>query len=137
MTTVNLQFIDALLGPLVGSADDDAQRDRYRNVNADNEYHVKAVIAETIKPRLDNRPWRYRTAARNALAYALLQPDFDFATVYANNRIAFPPPLTARLFFVWLWEILFLEEPLRLDPEYRQAPITRDFNEPLQWGRHR
>jgi|GEM_PF-1583387 len=136
MKTINLQFIDAALGPLVGSAGDRAQLEHYQNLNPDNEYHVKAVIAETLKPRFDNRPERYRKAVRNALAYALLQDDFDFTTIFINNRIAFAPPATSRNFFFWMWQILFLEQPIRLDYTLRDATVIRDFNEPLQWGRN-
>jgi len=137
MKTINLQFIDAVLGPLVGSANDPAQLERYRNFNPDNEFHVKAVIAETLKPRFDNRPDRYKKAVKHALAYALLLDDFDFTSIFINSRIAFQPPAVIRNFFLWTWQILFLEQPVRLDYGLRDATITRDFNEPLQWGRNR
>lgn len=136
MRTINLQFIDAMLGPLVGGANDKTQVEQYRNFNANNEYLVKAVIAETLKPRFDSRPTRYKKGVKNALAYALLLDEFDFNGVFRNNHIAFNPPADPRKFFLWTWEILFLEEPIRFDAGLRNAPVVRDLNEPLHWGRH-
>ena len=54
MKTINLQFIDSALGPLVGGADDDEQIEQYRNFDSENEYLIKDVIEKKVKVSFNN-----------------------------------------------------------------------------------
>jgi hypothetical protein len=132
MNKINLQFLDDVLGPLIGGADDDEQIERYRNFDSKNEYLVKDIIAKTIKPRFDQRSDLYKNAVKKALAYSLLTDSVDFERVYDSNLIAFNAPSNPRDFFFWIWEVLFFEEPVALEENVASYEIVRDWREPIQ-----
>lgn len=134
MSKINLQFVHSILGPLIGTADDDSEIEKYRGLDSNDEYLVKDVIKRTIKGKFDEKPERYKKAAKDALAYALLTPDFDFEDVFDSNLIAFLPPTESRDFFLWIWEVLFPEEVVTLHADINSYETVWDLKEPIIFG---
>lgn len=45
--------------------------------------------------------------ARKALSYYLTTNGVDFGRIFDSNLLPFTSPSDPRIFFVWLWEIMF------------------------------
>jgi hypothetical protein len=115
MRQVNIHFVRALLDPLVGGADDDAEVARYRPLDPDKESGVRDVIRTRLKPYFDRFDVDSKEMARRSLQYFLSNPHTDFARVYDSNLLPIAAPSDPRKFFVWLWQELFGDEPFGVE----------------------
>lgn len=115
MNKVNMLFLDDVLSPLTGGADDDEQIDLYNGLDVNNESLIKGIILKTIKPEFSNKSLSYQIEVRKALAFALLSTNINFDRIFNRNLIAFEHPTESRDFFVWIWEILFDKQRINLE----------------------
>jgi hypothetical protein len=71
MKKVNRYFLDDLLNPLVGGADDDDMENLYRCVDIDSEAQIKKIIKEILLTHFEIKPNAYKEIAKNTLSYYL------------------------------------------------------------------
>lgn len=135
MNKINLQFLHSILGPLTGTGDDDEAIEKYRGFDSDDEYLVKDVIKKTIKEKFDGMSDGYKKAVKDALAYSLLSPKFDFEDVFDSNLIAFHSPTEPKDFFLWIWEVLFPERAIVLSEDFDSYKTVWDLNDPTLFGK--
>lgn len=107
MKTVNPNFLSDLLAPLCGSADNDEECTFYSTIDPNNEEEIKMIIKEKLRPYYFEKSIRYRSLAKFSLSYYLTTNLFDFGNIFDTYLIAFEPPNSPKLFFIWLWEVLF------------------------------
>jgi hypothetical protein len=110
MKTVNPHFLDVLLRPLIGLADDDEATAHFSTLDPDSAEQVRHVIRTTLAPAYVSLPEEMREPCKTALAYYLSRPDTDFERIFDACLPPFSAPQTPRDFFVWLWRELFGEE---------------------------
>lgn len=110
MQTVNWYIINDLLNPLGGSGDLDEKIYQYQNVNKNNKVEIKKIITDEIKPYYEESSEAYKISAKRSLSYFLTTNRLNFGRLYDSCLIAFDHPDDARLFFLWIWEILFPNE---------------------------
>lgn len=132
---INLEFLDSVIGPLVGSADVDEMIEKYTDLDSDNEFLVKEIITKYLVEDFESRSASYKASVRNALAYALLKSDFDFEDIFDSNLIAFRCPSNPRNFYKWIWEVIFPSEIVTLSGQMSDYQIVRDLNDPIFFGR--
>lgn len=121
-TTVNPSFARALLGPLVGLADDDEAFAHYRYLDPNDEAQVREVIRRELVPYYRRWDPSSKQTAKVALSWALsLRRDW-LERAYYSALPPFDAPDEPALFFEWLWSELFGDEDFRLaDPEAYQV----------------
>lgn len=107
MKQFSLQYIDLLLEPLVGLADDDNEVAKYSNINSHSSEEFKQIINQILKPHYELLDQPSKEMAQGSLRYFLGRPDTDFERIYYSNLMPLDAPHPARMFFVWLWEVLF------------------------------
>lgn len=107
MNKVNQAFLHDILIPLAGLADDDEQAEKYSSIDPNDEDSVKSIINATIIPYIQNQSKMYKDCVKDALSYFLTQDKVDFEGIFDSNLLPFPAPTKAKLFFVWIWELLF------------------------------
>lgn len=115
MRQVNIHFVTALLDPLVGGADDDAEVARYRRLDPDNEKDVRDVIRNRLKPHFERFDEASKEMATRSLQYFLSKGHTDLARLYDSCLLPIAAPSDPRRFFVWLWEELFGNLPFRVE----------------------
>jgi hypothetical protein len=108
MKHVNPNFFSNMLGPLVGMADGDD--DEYQNLNPNSEEEVKKIIIDVLKPNFEEFSQEKKEKCKRTLSYYLTTSKIDFDGIFASNLLPFEPPTEPRLFFIWLWEVLFEDE---------------------------
>jgi len=107
MITVNPIYIDYVLDPLVGGADNDEAMDKYGHYNSDDENDVKLLAKEVLLPRFLKQPTRLQTAIKNSLAYYLVYPKQNFEAIFNSMLTSIETPTNSRIFFQWIWEVFF------------------------------
>jgi hypothetical protein len=128
MQTVNQYMVGDLLNPLGGSADIDEKIYQYQNVDSNDEEQIKKIILENIKPHFENQSELYKSSAKRSLSYFLTTNRIDFGYIYDNCLIAFDHPKDSRLFFLWVWEVLFPFEDYNIEDVKKYSEIE-DINE--------
>jgi len=108
-------LIDALLSPLCGLADDDDSIIQYDALDINSESDVKQVLMNVLLPHYQQMELEKQTASKCALAYALLSPQFPFRRTFDSCLIPFDHPEDPKLFFIWLWDVLFSPDRPALD----------------------
>lgn len=107
MKTVNIRVVEDLLSPLTGWADIDNLPADLVNIDPGNEIVVKAIIDRYFLPYFKSQSDKYKTVAEDSLSYFLSKHDTNFDKVFYGVLLPFVAPADTRLFFVWLWQILF------------------------------
>ncbi len=129
MNFVNRYFIDDVLSPLSGLADSDEDVKQYKHFQSDNENQVKALFHEKIKPAFDYKNDNIKIKTKNALAFYLVSDKVNFASIFHSNLLPFQSPKNPKLFFVWLWEVLFDFENYNLI-DIKSFSENNDIDEP-------
>jgi hypothetical protein len=127
---VNRNFIDSILSPLIGSGDIDEEMDSYKNINPNSETEVKNIISNTIKPEFEKNSTDFKKIARETLAFYLTTEKIDFGRLYNSLLIAFDHPDNPKVFFIWVWQILFNNEQYQLDnwEDFKEVNDPREPN---------
>lgn len=107
MKKVYIRLIDALLEPLCGLADDDDSVMKYYALDSNSEADMKHILAKTLLLHYQQMTPAKQDASKCALSYALSVNQFPFSRVFNSCLIPFDHPVDPRLFFVWLWDVLF------------------------------
>lgn len=128
MQTVNWYIINDLLNPLGGTADIDEKICQYKNIDKNNEEEVKEIIAAEIKPYYNESSEAYKISAKRSLSYFLTTNRINFGQLYDSCLIAFDHPDDSRLFFLWIWEILFPREHYHMH-DIQNITEIEDINE--------
>lgn len=129
MQTVNWALLNDILNPIGGTADMDGMHHKYEKINSNDQVAVKKVILEEIEPYYDLASDVYKNSLKSSLSYFLTTNRIDFGRLYDSCLIAFEHPTDAKLFFIWIWEVLFPSEDYHLlNPEVYLE--IEDFNEP-------
>lgn len=110
MKTVNSSLFIELLEPLVGMADVDEQVEFYRAVNPDSKEEMKKIILDILKPHFDALHQAKKERCKLTLSYYLTTSKIDFGKIFDSYLLPFDSPSPAKVFFVWLWEVLFENE---------------------------
>jgi hypothetical protein len=126
-------MIRDILAPLGGTGDDDLDMMRYKNIDSENEYDIKEIIRERIKPYFEERPENYRSSLRKSLSFFLTTNKIDYKYVFDSCLIAFDHPSEPRKFFLWIWEVLFPDQDYRVSDIYNYM-IVDDSSEPNQYS---
>ncbi|MGH2767380.1 MAG: hypothetical protein ACRDIF_00250, partial [Actinomycetota bacterium] len=115
MRTVNSFFVDRLLGPLWGLADDDEAVAAYRAFDPNNEAKVRELIRSELKPYFVRWNPGAQQIARDSLRYWLSFRPHELEGIFDSMLPPFPSPDPPELLFVLLWEELFGPEDYHLD----------------------
>lgn len=110
MNSVNRYFLDDVLGPLTGLADSPEDVHLYSNINSDDELEIKRLFTKIIKPDFNSKIDKVKIEIKKALSFYLTTNKVDFKKVFNSNLLPISQPSNTRLFFVWLWEVLFVNE---------------------------
>ena len=130
--TVNYYFLIQLIGPLTGLADAPELFKEYEGMTPDSEEDVKQMIVEVLQPHFDLLSQVIKDKGKLALSYYLTTSKIDFEYIFASELLPFYPPSPPKLFFVWLWEVLFEgEDYMMKNPEQF---IERNSQAEVLWG---
>ena len=129
MKQVNPWFLDDLMSPISGLADDDDAVMYYRQMNVDSEEKFRAIIREKFVVYYYALDEQKQEKAKLALSFYLSKPEFNFESVFDACLPPFDPPKDARDFFVWLWEELFPGENYVIS-DLKSYKIVPDIYEP-------
>lgn len=134
MKIVNPYFLDELLSPLTGLADDDGAVEHYRHIELNSEDQYKSVIKDTLIEPFNNLDEERKQKSKLALSYYLTKQKCNFERVFNSCLPPFHPPEDARDFFIWLWESLFPGESYIVsDSEtYKVVPNIYEPNRPTR-----
>lgn len=132
METVNWYMLNDILNPIGGTADIDEDIFRYRNVNGNVEDVVKGIITKEIKPYYGDAPNSYKESLKRSLAYFLTTERIDFGRLYDSCLIAFDHPENPKLFFRWIWDVLFPGENYHIEKIEMYVEVE-DINEPRNY----
>jgi hypothetical protein len=127
--TVNSEWLDALLDPLAGGADDDAEVLHFQSFDPNDEAAVRAVIRERLVPYF--RRMNAESVERIELTYRyyLQKPNYPWEHILPGLLIPFEAPRNPRDFFVWLLDECFPNHDWTLsDPDSYEE--VRDIDEP-------
>ncbi|OCX50843.1 hypothetical protein BEL04_19135 [Mucilaginibacter sp. PPCGB 2223] len=108
MKVINLSYLYYLTAPLVGGADDDEMVKHYWDIDHNDENTIKEVIKSVVKPFFEtNYSLLFRETVKETLAYHLSANKIDFAGLFNGQLHPFDHPTNPKLFYVWIWEVLF------------------------------
>lgn len=114
MNQVSIQYIEELLSPLIGEADNDNFFNKYVDYSYDLDGNdvkiVKEILLSEISPYWNTKDDCSKNRMKKSLSYYLTTNKVNFGRLYDSNLLPFNHPDNPRDFFVWLWEILFPEE---------------------------
>lgn len=130
MKQVNKHFLNYIITPLIGSADDDEMVDQYSDLDPNNESAVKAVLDQTVKADFFSRSENFIAQSKLALSYYLTTDKIDFGLFFNSLLIAFDHPDNPKDFFVWVWQVLFGEEKYVLK-DWKEYTKYDNWEEPL------
>lgn len=128
---VNEIFIDYIMGPLAGSAQNEEQCRQYGDIDVNDEAAVKAAIHDAIKAKFDLQPVEFKILAKTSLAYYLTTDKVSFEKIFDSLSMAFQRPKNAKSFFIWVWEVLFGSERYELK-NWKYYEVVDDMEEPLK-----
>ena len=127
--SVNSLWIDSLLDPLIGGADDDDEVLHFRSLDPNDEAAVRAVIRERLVPYFRRMNAESVERIERAYRYYLHQPNFPWDHMFPGLLIPFLPPRNPKDFFVWLLDECFPTHDWSLnDPDSYEE--VRDIDEP-------
>ena len=129
MKTVNPYFLNDLMSPITGLADDDNAIKYYSNLNINTEEKFRSIIKDLFLPYYENLDHTKKQKSKLALSYYLSKADYDFERVFESCLPPFDPPSNARNFFLWLWEELFNGEDY-LIKDLKSYKVVLDIHEP-------
>jgi hypothetical protein len=129
MKIVNPYFLDVLLRPITGLADDDDAVLHYQGIELSNEKQYKEVIRGTLIGPFNSLDDEKKKKSEIALSYYLTKDEIDFQRVFDSCLPPFDPPTNARNFFVWLWEELFAGKDYII-PDLETYRVMPDIHEP-------
>lgn len=129
MNVVNICFLEDLLSPLTGLADDDEMVQYYSDINLSAETQYKQIIDEYIKGYFCKLNKEKKNKLKMALRYSLSKEGFDFARIFESCLLPFEPPINVRSFFIWIWEELFREEDYMIS-NLEEYKVIEDIYEP-------
>lgn len=129
MKIVNPFFLDVLLGPITGLADDDEAVQHYEKIELCSEEQYKAVIRDILVTPYNGLDEEKKEKAKLALSYYLSRQEVDFQRVFDSCLPPFDPPPHARDFFAWLWDVLFPNESF-LVSDSETYRVVADIHEP-------
>jgi hypothetical protein len=110
MKITNRFLIGYILGPIGGTADYDQGWEKYKNVNGNDEETIKKILQQEILPYYESRSNKFKEQFKWTLSFYLTTGTIDFEDEFDACLIAFDPPDDPKLFFIWLWELLFPDE---------------------------
>lgn len=108
MITVNPIYIDEVLSPLIGGADDEASIDDYGYYKSDIEEDVKSLAKDVLLPDFKKQKERLQDVTKNTLAYYLTYPGkVNFESIFNSLLLPIETPVNTQQFFQWIWEVFF------------------------------
>lgn len=110
MKSVNPYYVEELLGPLIGMGDDDEMVYSYMNLDTDSEQEIKAIISDLLMPNFFKFSKEKQEGCKRSLSYYLTTEKINFGNIYESCMLPFDHPHDPKLFFIWLWEVLFEDE---------------------------
>jgi hypothetical protein len=111
----DLGFLEFFFHGLTGRADIDAETEKYASLDPDDEIEVKKVIDSRLRPVIEKYPEVFKNEMKKALSYCLTTEDFDYGNLYDSELLPFDHPTSPKLFFIWLWEVLYNSESYLLE----------------------
>lgn len=126
MITVNPIYIDEVLSPLIGGADDEASIDDYGYYKSDIEEDVKSLAKDVLLPDFKKQKERLQDVTKNTLAYYLTYPGkVNFESIFNSLLLPIETPVNTQQFFQWIWEVFFEGE----SKDYiKKEFVVEDFN---------
>jgi hypothetical protein len=126
---VDLTYLQFYLHGLTGHADIDKEVERYSNVDSNNEAEMKLIIQERLKPGVEKYPKKFHDKMKIALSYSLTKNQLDFGLLYDSQLLPFDHPSNPRLFFIWIWEVLYGKESYLLANPNEFSAIETNIND--------
>jgi hypothetical protein len=114
MRTVNPNFLETPLDPLIGGADIDELCAAYSALDPNDETAVRAMIRELLVPYVLSLNKAIHERIRLAYQYYLSKPDSNFRDLFLPLMLPFGIPHDPRRFIQWVWEECFPGEDYRL-----------------------
>lgn len=123
MITVNPVYIDEVLSPLIGGADDESTIEIYGHYRSDEESDIKELARDVLLPEFKKQKPILQDAVKNTLAYYLTYPKkVNFESIFNSLLLPLDTPSNARVFFQWIWEAFFPGE----SKEYIKNEIVKE-----------
>ncbi len=110
MKFVNKYFIADILSPLQGLGDSNDESLPYYHINPGKKEQVVEMLANLVRPDFLNKTELIKKKSKLALSYYLTTDKLDFQSFYNSYLYTHPPPLNAKDYYIWLWEVLFGNE---------------------------
>lgn len=134
MKLVNPYFLNDLMSPITGLADDDEAVSYYNSLNISSEEQYRSIIREVFIEYFSSLDKQKKDKTKTALSFYLSKQDSDFERVFESCLPPFDPPTDVRDFFVWLWEELFKGESYIISDmeSYKIVPDIHEPNRPIK-----
>ena len=107
---VNIFYISRLFDPLFSLSDDET--DELASLNPDNELQVKVLLNNFILGNFNRYGQASQSIVKATLLYLLCYgiENHDFSELFPYGDVPINAPKNKKLFFTWLWEVLFPNE---------------------------
>jgi hypothetical protein len=112
---INLHYVESLLMPWAGSAEEDDRHTEFDGLDPDDEGAIRRRIRADLVPYYERWDDRSKDKAKKALSFAMTFLDEEFFRgTFHGAMIVFEPRPPFLDIFEWLWEELFGDEDWRL-----------------------
>ena len=132
MNSVNPYFLQTLVEPFTGLADDDEAVRTYVDLDPNDEQRMRAIIRDSIVPHATSLSVDAAERVKLAYRYYHSKSDSDFGRVFYSNLPPFNAPDDPRNFFLWIWEECFPGQDFHLNG-LDQYVENRDIKEPMRF----
>lgn len=110
MITVNPVYINYLLIPLIGGADNEEEIIKFSKFDLNNKEDVEALSKEYLLKEFYQQRVELQREVQNALAYYLINDKLDFESHLDSLLLATRTPENSKLFFKLIWQNFFGNE---------------------------
>jgi len=102
-------FLELLLSPWIGLADDDASIVKYRFVDPNNEPQVKSIVLSDLGPHVAGLDPECRNRIKHSLLKAIRTDQIDLGRFFDALLPPFDHPKDPRDIFRWILEVIYPE----------------------------
>ncbi|RZK32258.1 MAG: hypothetical protein EOO61_17085 [Hymenobacter sp.] len=126
---VNIYYVSRLFDPLFSLSDEEI--DSLSAINFNDEAEAKGFFQQRILENFERYGPKSKIMCRNALQYVLCTSasPYSFPDLFPYGELPVEAPDDTKLFFSWLWQILFSNERIpKCDED--EFIINNDYNAP-------
>ena len=103
MITVNPVYVNYVLDPLTGGADNEESLEIYGHYRPDEEVDVKKLASDVLLSEYKKKKEILQRVIKDSLAYYLSYPDkINFESIFNSLLLPLDTPKNGGLFFQWI-----------------------------------